>query len=157
MSKMGINMIEMYCKLVKEQFEPITSTLNARDMVLREKCEVQAKKDLGVYDKMVKLAKLKLQVEELELELKGYTTSYYAGGKHHNSKVDQITNQYLKKARNGFHLEVQKAMDDMIFKIKLSGLEGDTKKVFEDLPNVVKKFTEKLEKLPKPMKIKRLK
>ena len=38
-AKMGINMIEMYCDMVKEQFAPIIQTLNVHTMALRHMCE----------------------------------------------------------------------------------------------------------------------
>ena len=151
-AKMGINMIEMYCKMVKEQFLPITNTLNSQDMLLREQCATQAKKDLGIYEKMTRLAKLKLEKQTIELELKAFTESFYAGGNRHQSKVDQLTDEYLKQSRNGFHVKVREAMDSMIFKIRLSGLDGDTKKIFEELPAVVKQFQKELKKLPAPAK-----
>ena len=142
--KMGITMIEMYCDMVRQQFESITDTLNARNLVLQEKCKTQAKKDLGIYTKLAKLAKLNLEAQELEHELKAYTESYYLGGKRYDSKVDQLTKEYMSQVQNGIHKKVHHTMNDMIFKIKLSGLDGDTREIFEKLPGVVKELSKEI-------------
>ena len=63
--KMGITMIEMYCKMVEEQFAPITQTLKVHNMALQDMCEKEAKKELGIYDKMIYASQLELELKEL--------------------------------------------------------------------------------------------
>ena len=148
--KMGINMIEMYCKMIKENFEPIFETLKARDFKLEEQCRIQAKKELGIYDKMVKLSQLKLQVKELKDELEMYTKTDYHNN--HKSKVQRLTDEKMKIVRNGFHDKVHATVRDMVYKIKLSGLDSETKSVFDQMPDVIKSLTSQLKQLPDPSK-----
>lgn len=152
MAKMGINMIEMYCDMIKERFKPVINQISARDMVFQEKCKTQAKKDLGIYDKVTRLARLKLEIAELKSELKAYTEEYYENGRRMQPKVDQLTQEYMKASSNGFQEKVYSEMNDMIYKIKLSGLDGETKQVFEKLPEVIRKITDEMKTLPEPPK-----
>ena len=148
--KMGINMIEMYCKMIQESFEPIFETLKTRDFELEEQCRTQAKKELGIYDKMVKLSQLNLQVKELEDQLEMYTKTDYRNGQ--KSKVQRLVDEKMKIVRNGFHDKVHATMRDMVYKIKLSGLDSDTKSVFDQMPDVIKALTSELKQLPDPSK-----
>jgi hypothetical protein len=148
-AKMGINMIEMYCKMVKEQFAPILQTLKVHSMQLYDMCEKQAKKELGIYDKMMRMAQIQLELKELESELDSYTTKI---GNPWKSKIQLLAEEKMKIVKNGFQAKVEKAMEDMVFKIKISGLDGETKKVFEALPNVIESLTKELKKLPLPTK-----
>jgi len=148
--KMGINMIEMYCKMIKENFEPIFETLKARDFKLEEQCRIQAKKELGIYDKMVNLSKLKLQIGQLKEELLSFTERNFKSG--HKNKIDRLTDEKMKIVRNGFHDKVHATMKDMIYKVKLSGLDSDTKSVFDQMPDIIKSLTSELKQLPDPSK-----
>jgi hypothetical protein len=97
---------------------------------------------------MVKLSQLKLQTQQLEEELELYTKKDYHNG--HRSKVDRLADEKMKVVRNGFHDKVNKAMQDMIYKIRLSGLDNDTKKVFDELPGVIDSLVSELKQLPPP-------
>jgi len=148
--KLGINMIEMYCKMIKESFEPILETLKTRDFELEEQCRTQAKKELGIYDKMVNLSKLKLQIGQLKEELLSFTEKNYTNS--HKNKIDRLTDEKMKIVRNGFHDKVNATMKDMIYKVKLSGLDSDTKSVFDQMPDIIKSLTSELKQLPDPSK-----
>ena len=148
--KLGINMIEMYCKMIKESFEPILETLKTRDFELEEQCRTQAKKELGIYDKMVNLSKLKLQIGQLKEELLSFTEKNYTNS--HKNKIDRLTDEKMKIVRNGFHDKVHATMKDMIYKVKLSGLDSDTKSVFNEMPDIIKSLTSELKQLPDPSK-----
>ena len=150
-AKMGINMIEMYCKMVKEQFEPINQTLAVHNMALHDMCEKEAKKELGIYHKMTRMAQLSLELKELESELDSFTKQI----RHNNSwktKIELLTEEKMKVLQNGFETKVEKTMNDMIFKIRISGLDGETKKVFEDLSGVIASLNKEIKKLPPPTK-----
>jgi hypothetical protein len=153
MPKMTISMIDMYCKMVNEQFEPIITVLQSHYNKIEEQCRLAAKKELGIYDKLMREAKLKLELKELAAELDEYTKSKHVNNKWISSKIDQLTNQKMDKAKNGFYKKVEAAQQAMIYKIKLSGLEGDTKEVFNDLPGVIADLTKELKQLPPPNKI----
>ena len=148
--KMGINMIEMYCKMIQESFEPIFETLKTRDFELEEQCKIQAKKELGIYDKMVKLSRLELELVQLKEELFGFTEKNYQNG--HKNKIERLVDEKMKVVRNGFHDKVYATMQDMVYKIKLSGLDSETKSVFDQMPDVIKSLTSELKQLPDPSK-----
>ena len=148
-AKLGITMIEMYCDMIKEQFKPITEALDLRDSELEDVCRVQAKKDLGIYDKMMLQAKLSLQLEELKEELASYTSCSYPRNK---NKIDRLTEQKMAALKNGFHKKVETSMKDMIYGIRLSGLDNDTKNVFNRLPAVIESLSKELKALPAPTK-----
>jgi hypothetical protein len=136
--------------MIKENFEPIFETLKTRDFELEEQCRIQAKKELGIYDKMVNLSKLKLQIGQLKEELLSFTEKNYTNS--HKNKIDRLTDEKMKIVRNGFHDKVHATMKDMIYKVKLSGLDSDTKSVFDQMPDIIKSLTSELKQLPDPSK-----
>ena len=152
MAKLGISMIEMYCNMVREQFGPILSELRGRDAELKSKIEIEVKKELGIYDLYVKQAKFKVQLAEIERELKGWETKTHTPSGYMNP-VEEKVNVILNKSKNGLRKDVEKEMNEMIFSIKLSGIDSNTQAVFDKLPRIIDKFTEKVAKLPPPAKM----
>ena len=152
MAKMGINAINMYCDMVKQQFGPILSELRSRNSELRSQIEIEVKKELGIYDLYVKQAKFKAQLAEIERQLKGWETkSHTPSG--YMDPIEEKVNVILNKSKNGLMKDVEKEMNEMIFAIKLSGIDSNTKAVFDKLPGIIKKFAEKVVKLPPPAKM----
>ena len=149
MAKLGIQAIEMYCSMVREQFAPLLSELRSREHGIKENLEIHVKKDLGIYNLYVKKAKLKVELEETERQLKGWETKTHTP-MGYVDPIEERVNVLLRKSRNGIAGEVRKEMNDMIFAIKLSGLDADTKSVFDKLPGVIGKLTNKVNKLPAP-------
>ena len=95
------------------------------------------------------MAKLELELKELKSELDSFTTR---SGSPYKTKIQLLTDEKMKIAKNGFQTKVEKTMNDMVFRIKISGLDGETKKVFEDLPGIIKSLTKELTKLLAPAK-----
>jgi len=151
MPKMTISMIDMYCDLVKEQFAPIIQTLKIQDNKIEEQLRIEVKKEFGIYDKMVRLAKLKLQIEELEGELEQFTKESH-GKNGWKTRIDVLVDEKMAAAKNGFHKKVEERQAKMIYNIKLGGLDGETKKVFDELPRVIESLTKELKRLPPPTK-----
>jgi hypothetical protein len=152
MAKLTINMVKMYCDMIDEQFQPIMTALNSHYSKINEQCKIEAKKELGIYDKMIRVTKLELEITELKAQLKEYTDNKRIDGKWTNH-LSQLTEQKIDKAKNSFYKKVKAARQAMIYKIKLSGLEGDTREVFNELPGVIADLTKEFKQLPPPNKI----
>lgn len=150
---LGIGMIEMYTKMVKDEFAPIISQLNARREVEKHNTEVEVRKDIGIYDMTVKRFKLKAQLDELERQLKSYEQSQYYGKP---SKLDALVKAKMDERKNGLLKETETIQNDLIKRIKLAGVAGDIKEVFETLPELIAPLEKKLKALPPMKKIKRL-
>lgn len=142
-------MIDMYCKMIEEQFAPLLAELRVRDQDLKKQVEIAVKKDLGIYNLFEEKAKLELQLSEIKRQLK-YWEDREHGPFGYKTPVEERVDVVMNKSKNGINQEVTKAMNDLIYKVKLSGLDDDIKSVFDDLPEVVKNLSKKIDKLPAP-------
>lgn len=149
MAKMGITMIEMYCGMIKEQFAPIIAELNVRDQELRNQVEVAVKKELGIYQLYEKQASLELQLSEVKRQL-AYWEEKERGPLGYMTPVQEKVKVVMDKSRNGISQEVKNTMNDIIYKVKLSGLDDDMKNVFDSLPGIIDALQKKVSKLPAP-------
>jgi len=152
MAKIGITTINMYCDMVKEQFAPILSELRSRNAELRSKIEIEVKKELGIYDLYVKEAQLKVQLAEIARQLKGWETKSHTPSGHVNP-IEEKVKVIINKSKDGLMKDVEKEMYEMMYAIKLSGIDSNIKTVFDKLPEIIKKFTEKIAKLPPPTRM----
>ena len=152
MAKIGITTINMYCDMVKEQFAPILSELRSRNAELRSKIEIEVKKELGIYDLYVKEAQLKVQLAEIARQLKGWQTQSHTPSGYLNP-IEEKVKVIMNKSKNGLMKDVEKEMYKMMYAIKLSGIDSNIKTVFDKLPEIIKKFTEKIAKLPPPTRM----
>jgi hypothetical protein len=153
--QLGIGMIEMYSKMIAEEFAPIISQLNARRSVETANMEIQVRKELGIYNRTIKKFKLEAELAELNRQLKVYeeNSSYERGG--WCSKIDEIVNAKMEATKNGLLKETEVIRDDLIKRIKLAGVHGDIKTVFDDLSALIAPLQKKLKALPmvKPKKM----
>ena len=143
---LGITMIEMYCSMVRDDFNPLINILTARTRGVEHKVEIQVKKDFGVYDLFMKKAELELALKEVKAKLDSVEGNDYRGGKWVNKiqfeverRLDLI-NEPLK--------EVQRQRDSMVRDIKMSGVGQDIKGVFEGMPTIIQELVEKFGNLP---------
>jgi len=150
---LGIGMIEMYTKMVREEFAPIISNLNARREVEKHNTEVEVRKELGIYNMTVKRMKLKAELDELDRQLKSYEQSKYYGKP---AKIDKLVNAKMEERKNGLLKETEVIQRDLIHRIKLAGVAGDVKTVFDDLPKMIEPLQKKLKALPATKKVKKL-
>jgi len=151
--QLGIGMIEMYTEIVREEFAPIMASLNARRSVEIANTEVEARKELGIYNLTVKKLKLKAELDEVTRQLKSYEDSTYTklpnGTYRTQSRIDLLVNAKMAERKNGLLKEAESVQNELIKRIKLSGVTSDVKLVFEDLAKQIEPLNKKLKKLPK--------
>ena len=145
MSKqIGVQMIDMYCNMIKDQFQPIIDILNHREKLLQKNLEIEARKELGIYDLYVKKAKLKLELDEIKRQLDGWESRDRHPDGTYGTPVEHLVQVKLTSLRSPIRKEVDEILQKLIYKIKLSGLNADAKEVFTDLPNIIKELSDKL-------------
>lgn len=155
--QMGINMIEMYVNMVKEEFEPLMAQLNARETVMRSNMEVEVRKELGIYNMTIKKHKLQAELDELNRQLKEFEDKKHYDKYGYSSRISQVVDAKMAERKNGIRVEIESLRDHMIKRIKLAGLTGDIKQAFDDLPKLIEPLKKKLKELPAPKAVKRLK
>jgi hypothetical protein len=153
----GIGMIEMYSKMIKDEFQPVISQLTARRTVEKANMEIAVRKEMGIYQMTIKKFKLQAQLEELKRQLKGYEEkqNLKIDGKFiYQSKIDHLVDAKMAEKKNGLLLEAETVKNDLIKRIKLAGVHGDVKAVFDDLSKLFEPIKKELKALPavKPMK-----
>jgi hypothetical protein len=152
-AKLGIQMIDMYCQLVYQEFRPILDSLRARRQVEEHNCEIDVRKELGIYDLTTKRMKLKAQLDEIERQLRSYEKAEHYG---QPSKIEKIVKVKMAESKNGILKEAEMLQMDLIRRIKLSGVTGDVKEVFDEIPKLIAPLEKKIKALPKPKKVKKL-
>ena len=153
--EMGVQKIEMYCKMIEEQFDPIESTLKVHQDRVRKEVEVDALKELGIYELHMRCAQLRLELQEQERQLASWTTTTRDEKTGvYKSAVQRAVDEKMKGRLNGIPQQVHKVKQDLLFRIKLAGVAEDVKNVFEDLSKAVAglsdQVTEKMAQLPGP-------
>jgi hypothetical protein len=130
--------------MIKENFSPILSELIAHEDMVRQEIETEVKKDFGVYDLYIEKAKLKLQLEEISNRLSAFESKYAQDGDY-TSKITHEVNRRMKKLRSPFRQEVEAIQNDLIYKIKLSGINIDIRGVFANMPEIIRELQGKLQ------------
>lgn len=155
MARLGIGMINMYVEMVNEAFGPLMREINARNTDLKETAKIEARKKLGIYDMYVKRTKLQAQIDEINSKVNRYESRNYNSKKDKwECAVDDLADDILKRHTNGIERKIREAHHDAVNSIKLSGLAGDVAKLFDELPDVIKKLSKEIEAAPMPKLIK---
>jgi hypothetical protein len=152
---LGIGMIEMYTKMIKTEFEPLISNLEARRTVEKANTEVDVRKELGIYNLTVKKFKLQAELDEIKRQLKTYEDTNYQQGKY-VSKIDEVVSAKMAERKNGLLAKTEKIRNDLIKRVKLAGVNADIKEVFEDLPALLEPLEKEIKKLPKVKPLKKI-
>lgn len=156
MSKtLGIGMIEMYTKMIKTEFQPLISSLQARRTVEKANTEIEVRKELGIYDLTVKKFKLEAQLDEIKRQLQTYEDTNYKRGKY-VSKIDEVVNAKMAERKNGLLAKTEKIRNDLIKRVKLAGVNADVKEIFEDLPALLEPLQKEIKTLPKVKPLKKI-
>ena len=115
--QLGIGMIEMYTRMVVEEFEPILSTLNARRSVEKANTEIEVRKELGIYNLTVKKFKLEAELGEIKRQLESYEKEKHIktkNGYKRQSKIDIVIDAKMAERKNGLLVETEKIRNDLI-------------------------------------------
>jgi len=142
----GVQMIQMYEKMVQDDFGPLMSKLEARTEGIKDQVEIQVKKDMGVYGLYEEQAALNLRLKEIGEKISGVEKKRYVNGVY-VSKIGEEVGRRLAILNAPLN-EVRSAAGSMVRQIRLSGVGQDIKNVFEAMPDLLEEFTEKFGSLP---------
>jgi hypothetical protein len=146
MAKLGITMIDMYCAMVRDDFNPLIISLTARATGVKDKVELQVKKDMGVYHLYQKKAELELALKEVKEKLSDVEGNDYIDGLYQN-KIQHEVKRRLDLINEPLK-EVKRQRDSMIRQIKMSGIGDDIKQVFEAVPSILEDLVSRFGNLP---------
>jgi len=146
-TKLGINLITMYEKMINEDFDPLVIRLQARTKGIEQKVETQVKKDLGVYKLFAERAALKERLKEIEKTLEKVERRAWASGGRGISIIDREVENRLK-VLNAPLEQVKARRDELVRQVKLSGIGADIKAVFDAVPGVLADLSRAYKNLP---------
>ena len=147
--KLSIGMINMYIDLVNEMFAPLLTEIKVFEQAASEKASILAKKDAGIYDIMMEKETLIMRMREIDDEIMKWQRRYRDKSGEWTTDLEILTENHLRKVRVPQVQAIKDARDEAIRSIKLSGLSGEIKMVFDKLPETVKKLSMSIKKLPK--------
>ena len=149
--KIGIQMIDMYVKMIREEFEPLMAALNVREMAIREQVEEQVKRKFGIYDLMMKREHLKLQLTEMTNKLSDWERRQTIDGKY-TTKIEYAVESEMEKMRNGLGKQIGEAKKAAIKSVRLMGTSEDVVGIFKDISKQIADMGDQLKALPAPEK-----
>jgi hypothetical protein len=132
----------MYEEEVEREFSLLMAAAKTERQLLRRAVEVQVRKELGIYDLSIKLAKMKLATSEVERQLRGYTQKQ---GSYHNepSVLDLAIERRLSEV-DGAVDRVKAVQDSVIRSIRLCGMPAEVQTIFKALPEQIGKVEKAL-------------
>lgn len=142
--QIGVQMIDMYCSMIQDQFKPILNELQEQENRIKKELEIEARKELGIYDLYIRKAKLKLEIDEIKRQLDGWETRERGYDGNYGTPVELLVAKKMESLKSPLRKEVDETLQKLTYQIKLSGLNADAKDVFTSLPNIIKELTEKL-------------
>ena len=147
--QLGIQMIDMYVGMLRDEFQPLMAELNVREMAIKEQVEEQVKKDFGIYDLMMEREHLKLQLAEIESRLSSWEGRTYIAGKY-TTKIEYAVEAEMEKLRNGLGKQIQAAQSEAIKSIRLMGTSNEVVNIFKEIGKQVADMGVQLRALPAP-------
>ncbi len=147
--QLGIQMIEMYVGMIRDEFQPLMAELNVREMAIKEQIEARVKKDFGIYDMMMEREALKLQLAEIDNRLSSWEKRTYMYGKY-TTKIDYAVEAEMEKLRNGLGKQIQEVKSEAIKSVRLIGTSDEVVNIFKDISKQVADMSGQLQALPAP-------
>jgi hypothetical protein len=152
-----ITHIRMYEELLDKELNPVITILEARGNALKERITVEVKRDMGIYDLILKKVQLETALEEVKRSLREKTDKKYIdvdGERVYMSPIDAEIERRLKESNSPL-VEVKAFRDGLVKEIKLACGTPEIREMFNKLLPEVAKWTEKVKRLP-PLKLKPL-
>ena len=148
---LGVNQLQMYERMIKDEFKPIIDVLEARGNNVRGEVVQQVKAKFGLYELDIKIKAAEVQLTELKGErtnLTGNLSRYSAEADFTNDSIvgKEVTrtmdslNQPLADAKNKRNAAIKE--------LRLSGLPEQIQNVFIRLDDLVEKLEADIKKLP---------
>lgn len=141
---LGITQINMYCDLVKKEFEPIEKILTSRTHGLESFIETQVKKDWGIYELCAEKAAIKQRLDELDSRLREYIGFGY---RDENTKLKKEVRKRLFEMNEPL-VKVQAQKDCLLKQIKLSNAPKEVSSLFVKIEEEVKTLLAEVSALP---------
>lgn len=156
-SSLTITHIRMYQELLDKELDPVIKILEARGDAVKDRITVEAKRDMGVYDLILKKVQLETALEEVRSELRDKTSARYIevnGERKHMSPVDAEIERRLSEINSPL-VEAKSFRDNLVKEIKLAAGTPEIREMFAKLEPEIKAWMDKVKRLP-PLKVKQL-
>jgi len=147
----------MYEELLDKELDPVIKILEARGNAVKDRVTVEVKRDMGIYDLILKKTQLETALDEVKRQLREKTSQRYIdvnGERKYMSPVDAEIERRLDEINSPL-VEVRSFRDNLVKQIKLACGTPEIRQMFEKLTPEIQKWTEKVKKLP-PLKLKQL-
>jgi len=147
----------MYEELLDRELSPVIKILEARGNAVKDRVTVEVKRDMGIYDLILKKFQLETALEEVKRELRDKTDKRYIdvnGERKYISPVDAEIERRVNEINSPL-VEVTSFRDNLVKQIKLACGTPEIRQMFEKLMPEVEKWMDKVKKLP-ALKLKQL-
>jgi len=149
-SPLTISHIRMYEEMVSKELEPVARILEARGAAIKDTVMVQVKRDLGVYDLILKKMQLQAEMAEVESLLRNKTSNQYIevnGERRWMSPIEAEVDRRMKEENRPLE-EVKVFKESLMKDIRLSLGTPEIKAMFDKLTPQVEKMLRDAKKLP---------
>ena len=145
-TQIGIQMIEMYVKMVNEQFAPLINEVEGNEDQLKEVVKDQLFQELGINKLEAEKAALQLKLDRLNDKIDKYTGTSWQNGKY-VKLIDHLVNIEVEKL-NGVGTQIRDAKTAMVNQVKMIGAVADVQKAFAELPGIISGLAKKVKAIP---------
>jgi hypothetical protein len=125
----------MYEELLDKELNPVITILEARGNALKERITVEVKRDMGIYDLILKKVQLETALEEVKRSLREKTDKKYIdvdGERVYMSPIDAEIERRLKESNSPL-VEVKAFRDGLVKEIKLACGTPEIREMFNKL------------------------
>jgi hypothetical protein len=155
---MTLGLIRMYEDMIASDFSPVIKVLEARSEALKEGIIIEVKKEMGVYDMLVKKAKLEFELSQLKEEIDRKTQRAHVQiGPNvwgYKSPIEMEVEHRLEQV-NVTLVQAKAFRENLMREIKLATGTPEVRALFDKIEPQIKEWAEKVKKLP-PIKQKQL-
>jgi hypothetical protein len=156
--QMTLGLINMFISEVDNLFAPLMKEVTSRESILKIQADIEARRELGIYELTMRKAQLELELAEITRKIKVYTERDYTKRPPtsvYEHKVEEILDRL--RAGNPTLREIEKEKQQVIRNVRIAALGDDMRDILMNtLPKVIEGLTQKVAALPPVQSVREL-
>jgi chromosome segregation ATPase len=143
---LGVRQVEMMVSMVGDWYRPVFDALERRTLGLDEMIEVQAKKNLGIYDLLAERAALQEKISSIEERTQEFTTKVYRGDGW-SSRLEE-EEKFIKRNLQPIEEKIANMKKEHIDTIKMASADGEFIEFMQQMKKDIEALAVEVKELP---------
>lgn len=148
---LGPTMLRVFEEEVRNLFGTLINQATEMEAAIDREVDVLARKDLGIFDLSVEIAKTEVHLKELKRQLEEYTTRKHLGGSW--TSLLEVKKEEVKRRLMGDSVaeKIRAEMKRIVREVRIASLGEDIAQILRvEVPKTVALLTDEVAKLPQP-------